>query len=250
MGFYLRYLKHWLAENIGQIPLLAALAVLLLLYLYHIWWVYRDAQYRYNKGLFWALIAAAVPGGGYAFYLMYRVSPLVEHDLEEEELGLYGSPELAEYIRRKRAEERMLAYLRARRKMELYLSRLRERYLSRLLAVFSFERQSRRLSDFLSRQSERLAPVVRRVGSRAARAIRHAGWSTQGRLEFYRMIRELPTEDPVLEELIYEERLAEARRLAEDNLRIAEEQGDRRAINTYRHYLKRLEGLEERGRPG
>lgn len=250
MGFYLRYLRHWLAENIGQLPLLLALGVLFLLYLYHIWWVYRDAQYRYNKGLFWALIAALVPGGGYAFYLMYRVSPLVEYDLEEEELGLYGSPELSEYIRRKRAEERMLAYLRARRRMELYLSRLRERYLSRLLSVINFERQSRRLADFISRQSERFMPVARRVGSRAARAIRHAGWSTRGRLEFYRMIRELPTEDPTLEELIYEERLEEARKLAQDNLRIAEEQGDRRAINTYRHYLERLDELEERSRMG
>ena len=60
--------------------------VLLLIHLIIVYWVYRDAMTRYNRGAPWAVLAAVLPVAGWLFYLLYRISPLVQFDRIEAEL--------------------------------------------------------------------------------------------------------------------------------------------------------------------
>ena len=60
--------------------------VALLIHLALVYWVYRDALARYNRGAPWAVLAAIFPLGGWLFYLLYRKSPLVEFDRIDAEL--------------------------------------------------------------------------------------------------------------------------------------------------------------------
>jgi hypothetical protein len=57
-----------------------------LVHLVLVYWVYRDALWRYNRGAPWALMCMVLPFAGWGFYLLYRHSPLVEFDRIDAEL--------------------------------------------------------------------------------------------------------------------------------------------------------------------
>lgn len=263
-----RWLEHLLDPGNPFMPWVSIILLsAVLLHLVCVYWVYRDALQRYNRGAPWALAAALVPLGGWLFYLLYRSSPLVDFDREEAELfdesehqwtdydesrfksaGLFrelgslireeaggysarlSASRSAELRRQMTPEERRdVALLRRQRRLDARKSRA-----ERSAAVKLARRQRRAL-----RRDAELVPGGRglvRLSERRQRAVRK-------QLHLLEQLRELPREDPALEELIFEMKYAEALAQARDKLAVAQELNDRQGIVSAEAYIARLSQL-------
>lgn len=263
-----RWLEHLLDPGNPFVPWVTLLLLgAVVLHLVCIYWVYRDALARYNRGAPWALATALLPLGGWLFYLLYRSSPLVEFDREEAELfdetehqwtdydesrfksgGLFkelGSiireeaggyserirnSRSAELRRRMTPEERRdVALLRRQRRVDARKARA-----ERSAAV----KQARRQRAQRRREAE-LVPGGRglvRLSERKQRAVRK-------QLQLIEQLRELPREDPALEDLIFEMQYADALAQARDKLAVAQEMHDRQGVVSAEAYIERLTKL-------
>lgn len=231
-------------------------------------WVYRDAFRRYNRGIPWAVLAAVFPVGGWLFYLLYRVSPLVEMDRMEAEtfddsehewndydqyranrsaqffkdLGSHWhkKPEVGSYspwIRHSRERE-------LRKRLTPEQVRIRKKDLVNRRAALRVARQKRL-------QEKKLGLLQRRTESRNQRTLTGAhgfryslSLKSQKRLKrklaLVEQLKQLPREDPMLEELIYSMDYEHALSSALDNLHIAQEMKDQQGVLTYQAYVNRI----------
>ena len=244
----------------------------LLVHLYVVYWVYRDALARYHRGAPWAVLAAVVPLGGWLFYLLYRHSPLVELDRIEAELfdesaeewtdyDAYKANQSAELFReitsfwRKPEGEGYSPWIRVSRLRELRRQLTPEEQQARAV-----ERRKKRAEAAAARRERKAARLEQqRETKRAARA-RQTMIGTLGtqyklsdrrqramqrKLEVLEKLKHLPREDKVLEDMIYEMKYVEALQAAREGLAVAGELGDRQAAVTYQAYVERLERLLE-----
>jgi hypothetical protein len=234
--------------------------VALLAHIYIVYWVYRDAAWRYNRGAPWGLIAAVLPLAGWLFYLAYRVSPLVQYDRLEAE-DFEEEHEWTDYddyrVRRDKAwfkemftptdgkalsrwreqrrrlspqERREVRQLRAQRKADARRKR------SEKVAGKRQLRRERRLAAVERQTVTGLHGAQQRMSDRRQRAL-------QRQLAVVEQLRTLPREDVRLEELIYEMRYAEALQQSRDSLEVAREMADAQGVVTYEAYIERLENL-------
>jgi len=242
----------------------------ILVHLAIVYWVYRDALYRYNRGAPWAVLAAVIPLGGWLFYLLYRQSQLVEFDRHDAECFDEAEHEWTDYDQyRKDQAASLFRDVRALwRRQEgsgyspwVRMSRLRE--LRRTLTPEEYqarreERIRRRAEQAASRRQRRLDLHERkqlRVMQKRERQTMIAAHGfkyrmtdrrrrgVQRKLELMQRLRTLPREDPLLEELIYEMDYEGALRAAHDSLAVAVEMRDAHGEVTYRSYIERLEKL-------
>jgi hypothetical protein len=244
--------------------------VFLLLHIYIVYWVYRDALARYNRGAPWALFTALLPLGGWLFYLGYRRSPLVEFDRIEAELfdedehewtdfDSYKQNQGAEMFKEigaifKRGEGGgYSAFIRASRDRELRprLSPQERKDVRRLRQQRQLDARKARADKLLrlrqerrerARQRRERQTVVgphgqsQRLSDRRQRALRK-------QLEVMEQLKTLPREDAALEQLIYEMRYTEALQQAQGNLAVAREMDDPQGIVTFEVYVERLQRL-------
>jgi hypothetical protein len=244
--------------------------VLLLLHIYVVYWVYRDALYRYNRGAPWALFTALLPLGGWLFYLGYRKSPLVDFDRIEAEVfdetehewtdfDAYKQNQGAEMFREMGAIFRRgegggyNAFIRASRERELRpkltpeqraeaLALRRQRKIDARKAradKILAQRQKRRERIQESRERQTVVGLhgqAQRLSDRKQRALRR-------QLAVVEQLKALPREDDALEQLIYEMRYSEALEQAKSNLELAREMNDAQGRVTFEAYVARLERL-------
>ena len=248
--------------------------VLLGVHLAIVYWVYRDALLRYNRGAPWAVLAMLLPIAGWLFYLMYRSSSLVQLDRIEAELFDESEHEWTDYDTYKANQgsalfKELSSYIK-RPEAEGYspwvrLSRQRE--LKKQLTPK--EKKARKEQQALERQEARKKRLERRAEARELRRLRKKeakertvmrgahGFSfklsegrqkrLQRKLELVEKLKTMPREDDYLEGLIYEMRYAEALQAASDGLATAEEMNDQQGVITYQHYLERINRLLEPG---
>lgn len=244
--------------------------LLLLLHLYMVYWVYRDALQRYHRGAPWAVLAAVLPFGGWLCYILYRRSPLVELDRIDVELfdeaerewtdyDAYQANQSAQMFRelsslwRRREGEGYSPWVRLSRLREgarpatpeeraaLKLARIRKRgeaaALRRQRKVERVERA--RQARKLKRERTTLAGTMGtkfRLSDRRQRAIHR-------KLEVLEKLKLVPREDKVLEDMIYEMRYDAALQAAREGLAVAREMQDAQGEITYQAYIERLERL-------
>jgi hypothetical protein len=269
----LRYsLEQFFDPNNPFIPWILMLELLILLaHLYIIFWVYRDALQRYNRGAPWAALAAFFPIGGWMFYLLYRNSQLVEFDRIEAETFDETEPQWTDYDNyRANQSTKWFRDIRALWGGEasgyspwVRASRLREQRGTLTPA----EKEARR-KDALAQRAQRKAEsqqlreerqVARREKKKSAREARIKTGAhgiryrmSRGRerrlerdLSLVGQLRQLPREDKIIEELIYEMDYVEALKAAHDGLAISSEMGDLQGEITYKGYIERIERLLE-----
>jgi hypothetical protein len=241
-----------------------------LVHLALVYWVYRDALYRYNRGAPWAVFAAVFPIGGWLFYLLYRVSPLVQMDRLEAETFEESEHEWTDYDQYKANRSaqwfKELASLWRKEEGRGYspwvrMSRLRE--LRKTLTPE--EKEAARAARRERRQAQLKTRALRRAEAREKKRLRKEearerrtmvgahGFTyrlsdrrqrkLKRQLEVVEKLRGLPREDHLLEELIYEMDYAGALSAARDQLAMAKEMGDSQAIVTYEAYIQRLQRL-------
>jgi hypothetical protein len=245
---------------------------LLLVHLYIVYWVYRDALARYHRGAPWAVLAAAVPLGGWLFYLLYRHSPLVELDRIEAELFDEAAEEWTDYDTYKANQSaqlfREITSLWRKPEGEGYspwirMSRLRElrRQLTPEEQRERAEAQRKKKVEAATLRRERKAArqAKQREAKRAARERQTMAGALgtqyrmsdrrqramQRKLEVLEKLKHMPREDRMLEDMIYEMKYVEALQAAREGLAVAGEMGDRQAAITYQAYVERLERLLE-----
>lgn len=264
-------MRHLLDPDNPFVPWLLILDLAVLaVHLTIVYWVYRDAMIRYNRGAPWAVLALLLPVAGWLFYLLYRRSPLVQFDRIEAELfdedehewtdydtyrANRGSPLFAEIgsLWRKPEGEGYSPWVRLSRMRELRKTltpeqkqaRTERRQLDREHKVR--QRQERRRQA----KEQRLQRAMDRK-QRTTMAARH-GFSyklsdrgqrrLKRKLEVLERLKLLPREDAALEELIYQMHYAKALVSARSSLLIAEEVNDRQGVITYQAYIKRLTPL-------
>ena len=245
-------LDFWLKNHFVPWGRIGSFA-LLVVHLYLVWWVYRDAERRFHNGVWFALFAAIFPLGGWLFYLVYRSSSLPEYDLielKERIFERYPAVEYDIYL----AYQRQEALLELMRKVkefflptdepagpagyndEVNLSRQRE-----LLA-----QRSAVARENLTRTRERLQQRMKAIGASMQHALSPRRRRLQEKMELLRLLTEVPVPDDQLEELIYQGNLPVARLYCEDQLMLAKEQNDERRIISYERYLHRVQELERR----
>jgi len=227
----------------------------ILVHVYLVWWVYRDAAWRYNRGAPWGLITALIPVAGWMFYLAYRNSPLVEFDrLEAEDFDadhewtdydtykanrgqawfkdLFTRDAAAGEVKRKvdPGERLEVRRLRAERKAEARRKRAER---------IAGKREQRRQRKVAARERQTVVGAhgeVSRLSDRKQRALHR-------QLAVVEQLKTLPREDTSLEDLIYEMKYAEALKQAQEALEVAREMNDAQGVVTYEAYVQRLEGL-------
>ena len=234
--------------------------VLLLLHVYMVYWVYRDAAWRYNRGAPWGLITALLPLAGWMFYLAYRVSPLVELDRieaedfeEEHEWTDYDdykarrdkawfkdlmTPGDANGLSRWREQRRKISpqerrevrQLRAQRKADARRKR------SERIAGKRAVKLERRTAARERQTVTGLHGATQRMTDRRQRALRR-------QLAVVDQLKALPREDGLLEELIYEMRYSDALQQAKESLEVAREMDDLQGVVTYEAYIARIEAI-------
>jgi hypothetical protein len=246
--------------------------LLLLAHISIVYWVYRDALWRYNRGAPWGLLAAVFPIGGWLFYLMYRSSPLVELDKIEAELfdetehewtdfdtykansgaslfkELTGAiaregsgysdrvqlSRLKELTRRKTPEERRtLRELRREKRERDKQARVERRKAN---AERRRERKQQRRDHVTMAASH---GKTYRLSDRSQRRLKN-------RLAVVEQLKMLPREDGVLEDLIFDMEYTKALEVAEGNLAVASEMNDPQGVVTYEAYIARLQDLLSR----
>jgi hypothetical protein len=250
--------------------------VLFLLYLVSIYWVYRDAMWRYNRGAPWAAAAALLPLAGWLFYLFYRISPLVELDYLEAEM--FDEADLTwtdfDQYQKNRGSElfQEIAAVWARPEGGGYsplvrLSRQRELLRQLTPAERAARAADRRQQQEETRQKKAQADALRKqraaelaqqrrerrtmVGAHGFKynLSERRQQALQNRLKLVEELKRLPREDERIEELIYQMDYAAALQAARDGLQVAEEMRDEQGQATYRRYVERLETLTGRGEP-
>jgi len=268
----LQYSLHYLfSPDNPFVPWLVIIdLVALLIHLALVYWVYRDALARYNRGAPWAVLTAVFPLGGWLFYLLYRKSPLVEFDRIDAELFDEADYEWTDYdTYRANQSARLFTELSALwRKPEaagyspwVRMSRLRELRCS-LTPEEKQARREQRRSALAHRKQQRLErrkqKALRRREVKQVRRERTTMTAAHGfrfrmserqqrgwhrKLEVVEKLKTVAREDQLLEEMIYEMDYQGALAAARDSLAIAEEMNDPQAIITYHAYIARLEGL-------
>lgn len=266
---------HWFFQPDNPfVPWLVIMDLIALLaHLYIVYWVYRDALWRYNRGAPWALGVALVPLGGWLFYLMYRKSSLVELDREEAELFDENEHEWTDFDQYKANQSaELFRELNIFRKREgggysPWTQRSRERELGRKLTPEEQKAaRAQRQAKALEARQKRADAKKNQVALRKQRALEkrenqkklgahgtvmkmseRRQKQVQQKLALLEQLRALPREDPVLEDLIYEMKYAEALSTARGNLALAEEAQDAQGIVTAKAYIDRLERLISEG---
>ncbi len=227
--------------------------IVLLIYLYQIWWVYRDAEKRYFSGVWFALLAAIVPLGGWLFYLLYRSSSLPELDLLEirEKLLERGSSiDYEIYLARQRqvAIERSLAWVRGFLKPpQKNLSEIKvHSYPDEIIR----SREKELLKSRKENAKESFEPflnfvenIAKGIVSAFRQIIAPNYMSVRKKLKFYDKVREAPLVDEDLENLLQSGLYILAKEDCQAKLRLASEQNDARRMRTYEVYLARINRL-------
>jgi len=244
--------------------------VLLVAHLTIVYWVYRDALVRYNRGAPWAVLALLLPVGGWLFYLLYRQSPLVQFDRIEAELfdesehewtdydayrANQGSPLFAEISSfwRKPEGEGYSPWVKLSRMRELRKTltpeQKRERAEQRKLDREEKASQRRQRREELREQRRRRARDKKERTTLTARHGFTFRMSDRGqrrlqrKLEVLERLKLLPREDAALEELIYQMEYAKAMESARASLAVAQDVNDQQGVITYKAYIKRLAPL-------
>jgi hypothetical protein len=245
--------------------------VLLAGHLAIVYWVYRDALARYNRGAPWAVLAMVIPVGGWLFYLLYRQSPLVQFDRLEAELFDESEHEWTDYDNYRTSIGKQLfsevSSLWRKPEGEGYspwvrLSRLRE-----LRKIPSPAEREARAAERLEKRKQRAQQreEARQAKAERAQARRERTTMTgrhgfryklsdrrqnklKSRLEIVEKLKALPREDQALEDLIYEMQYAEALKKAREALEVADEMGDAQGIVTYQAYIERIERIMDESR--
>jgi len=231
-------------------------AIILLIYLYQIYWVYRDANERFMSGAWFGLLAAIFPLGGWLFYLLYRSSSLAEFDLAEIKEKVFerrADPDYDIFLHRKKQEgiDGFLATLKSflspptlseegvgksAYSDEILRSRMREKMRTRKLSAReSFQRGKEKVAGGL---------VVVREAVKSLLSPR-AGFLRR-RLSYFEKLTYATFTDEELERLIYDGKLRLAREDATEKLKIAREQADQKRIKAYQKYLERIEEIISR----
>jgi len=227
--------------------------IVLLIYLYLIWWTYRDAERRFHNGVWFGLLAAIFPLGGWLLYLLYRGSSLPDYDLielRERIFERYPAVEYDIYL----AYQRQEALSELMRKLKAFFVQAEE---AAPATAYSDEvRRSRerelmaeraaRARESLTRTREKVRRRMDLVGASMQRAFSPRRRRLADKLELLQLLTEVPVPDDQLEELIYLGKLRVARMYCEDQLQLAKEQNDERRIVSYQRYLRRVQELEER----
>ncbi len=257
----MRYLdwEFWAANPFVPWDRIWAAAVLAV-YLYQIYWVYRDAQKRFANGVWFGLLAAVLPFGGWLFYLLYRGSSLVDYDmidLRERIFERYPAVEYDLYLAYKRQEaldntlERAKAFFFAEGVGALeaatdtypeHIMRSREKELAAA--------REKRVREAYDRARARVSEHAASTAETVSRILSPRRRRLEEKLELMDALTEAPLPDPELEDLIYQGKLRVARMYCEDQLQIAKEMNDERRILSYQKHLLRVEGLlgrEHRG---
>jgi hypothetical protein len=243
---------------------------LLLLHIYMVFWVYRDALARYHRGAPWAVLAAVFPVGGWLFYMLYRKSPLVELDRIDTELFDEAEQDWTDYDAYKANQSaqmfRELSALWRKPEGQGYspwvrLSRLRELKhggTPEERAVLKQERLQRRKANAEQKRQRREEQAQRKREQQQKKRERTTLAGTMGttyrmsdrkqralarRLEVVEKLKLVPREDAALEEMIYEMRYAEALQAAQGGLAVAQEMRDPQGVLTYETYIERLKRL-------
>jgi hypothetical protein len=244
--------------------------VFLLVHLYMVYWVYRDAMARYHRGAPWATLAMVFPFGGWLFYVLYRNSPLVEMDRIEADLfdedaeewtdydaykAKQGSPmfrELGSILRKPEGEGYSpwvrLSRMRELRRMKTPEERAAQKQQRLLTRKEAVERKRMRREEKAQRRRQSKQDLRERttlVGAMGAtiRMSDRKQRAMQRKLELVEKLKLLPREDKVLEDMIYEMRYADALNAARDGVAVAREAQDPQAEITYQAYVERLERL-------
>jgi hypothetical protein len=245
---------------------------LLLLHIYMVYWVYRDALARYRRGAPWAVLAAVFPVGGWLFYVLYRKSPLVELDRLDTELFDEAEQDWTDYdTYQANQSAQMFRELSALwRKPEgqgyspwVRLSRLREQKRGGTpeeRAVLKQERLQKRKESVEQKRQRREELAQRKRSAQQQKRERTTLAGTMGtkyrmsdrkqralqrKLEVVEKLKLMPREDHGLEEMIYEMRYAEALQAAHGGLAVAQEMRDPQGVITYEAYIERLQRLVE-----
>ncbi|MBN2082434.1 hypothetical protein JW859_09535 [bacterium] len=245
--------------------------VLIVVHLSIVYWVYRDAMQRYNRGAPWAVLAAILPVGGWLFYLLYRNSALVQFDRIEAELFDESEHEWTDYDTYKKDQgSRFFRELGLTKKPEAegYSPWVR---LSRLRELKKIKTPEEKAAIAEAKKQKRLDKRKQRAEARAAarekqqqRAIDRRERTTmtarhgfqfklsergqrrlQRKLELVEKLKKLPREDEALEELIYNMEYQKAQQAAREALAVAEELNDEQGRVTYQAYLERIGRLLE-----
>jgi len=240
--------------------------VLIAAHLAIVYWVYRDALRRYNRGAPWAVLAMLIPIGGWLFYLLYRQSPLVQFDRIESELFDESEHEWTDYDNYRTSIGKQLfsevSSLWRQPEGEGYspwikLSRLRE-----LRKIPSPAEQKARADARLEKRKERARQreEARQAKTERTQAKRERTTMTgrhgfryklsdrgqsklKRRLEVVEKLKAVPREDQALEDLIYEMKYDAALKGAREALEVAEEMKDPQGIVTYQAYIERIERI-------
>ncbi len=227
--------------------------VILAIYLYHVFWVYRDAERRYYTGVWFALASAVLPLAGWMFYILYRASSLPEADvleLKERMFERYRSVDYDIYLARQRQDafnrgvSRFLEFFApppvtepsradSQYPEEVMRSRARELEKSRSQSAReSFENAGRVTKKGLSL----IGGAIRQISSpRYSRAVK--------KLKFFQAIKDVPLEDEEVEKLLINGLYHMAREDCEVKLKLAIELGEERRVRAYEAYLERIDRL-------
>ncbi len=241
---------------------------LLLLHVYMVHWVYRDAVLRYNRGAPWALLAALFPLAGWLFYMLYRSSSLVAFDRIEAETfedepewtdyDQYKANQSAQYfqelaslwkkeasgyspwVRESRARElkkkltpEEIKAIRAEKaeKRKAWLASRKER------AAKHREDKQHKAQETRERQTMSGAHgFTFKLSDRRQKKLRQ-------KLALIEKLKLLPREDHHLEDLIYNMQYAEALASAQESLSVANEMQDNQGIITYEKYVEQMTRL-------
>jgi hypothetical protein len=228
----------------------------LAVYLYLIYWTYRDAERRFNSGVWFGLLAAILPVGGWVFYLLYRQSSLTTYDIIEQReklLDRHPAIEYELYLAYKRQEaldemiQRMKAFLLGEGLPETepaisdypeHIMRSRERELA--------QHREQKVREVYERARTRVRTRLSVIGQSVQRGVSPRRIEMADKLALMGKLTEIPLPDRQLEELIYEDKLKIAKMYCEDQLQIAKEQNDERRIFSYKHHLRHIEELIQR----
>lgn len=244
--------------------------VLLVLHLSIVYWVYRDALARFNRGAPWAALAAVLPVAGWLFYMLYRQSPLVQLDRIEAELFDEDEPEWTDYdthqtkqgsvlfqelssLWRKAEAQGYSPWIRRSRARELY-GKLTPKERKARAEERRMRRDERRKEHAairkaaMGKRKERIKEKRERTTLAAAHGFlfkmsEGRQRKIKRRLELVEKLQALPREDERLEEMIYNMEYQRALQSARESLIVAEEMGDKQGIATFESYIVRLERI-------
>jgi hypothetical protein len=242
--------------------------LILLAHVSMIYWVYRDASWRYNRGAPWALFAAIFPFGGWLFYILYRISPLPQFDRAEQDMFDEDDHDWNDYdeYRANRSSGLFQELYEASMEGSGYTAEQRQSRRRELRGQLSPE-------EIVARREQRLAERAQKKAARAENKVQRQTTAKQRKLDSrerskmtarhgfsFRMsdrrqrqikkqlqlldtLKNLPREDQIIEEMIYEMDYIGARAAASDALEIATEMQDAQGIVTYERYVERIERM-------